>query len=298
MTTNHPAPNRRIAFGMLLAAAAGFLWGSMSVAAQFLMQNGTFPVNDLVSLRLLGAGLMLLAWEAFVLRGRMFGLVKTYAAPLLVYGIGMLAIQWTFFKSINVSNAATATLMVAFGPLFVTGWTAFTEGRAIRAKEWLALALAASGVFLIVTKGNFNTLDMSFEGALWGLASSAAGAFCTVQPKKILPYVPVGLLVGIGMTVGGGLLCLIDPPAVLTADWTPLSMLLYIYIALFGTVGAFCCYLKSLEFIPAPTTALLGSFEPLSALLLGTLLLGLAFGPMELLGAALILTMVAVLAKR
>ena len=100
------------------------------------------------------------------------------------------------------------------------------------------------------------------------------------------------------MTIGGGLLAVADPPAVTTLSWTLESTLLYGYIALFGTVGAFCCYLKSLEYIPAPTTALLGSFEPLTALLLGTLWLGLVFGPLEWLGAVLILVMVAVLARR
>lgn len=282
---------------MLLAAAAGVLWGSMSVAAQHLMQTGAFIVNDLVSFRMLGAGIVLLLWEALSLRGRFFALIRRFAAPFLVYGIGMLCIQWTFFEAISVSNAATAALMVTFGPLFVTGWTAFSERRSIRPREWLAIALAAAGVVLIVTKGDFSSLDMNAMGAFWGILSSASGAFCTVQPRRILPYIPVGLLVGIGMTIGGGLLTIIDPPNLGEIRWTLESALLYGYIALFGTVGAFCCYLKSLEFIPAPTTALLGSFEPLSALFLGTLLLGISFGPMELLGAALILTMVAVLAR-
>lgn len=281
---------------MTLAATAGFFWGSMGVAAQFLMQTGTFAVNDLVSMRLLGAGLVLLCWELARLRDRALPILKRFALPLVVYGLGMLGIQWTFFKAIDVSNAATATLMVAFGPLFVTSWTAFVERRAIRPLEWLAMAMAACGVTLVVTKGDFDALDMSWQGALWGLASSACGAFCTVQPKKILPHVPVGLLVGVGMTVGGGILALISPPALGSMHWTLEGILLYAYIALIGTVGAFCCYLKSLEYIPAPMTALLGSFEPLSALVLGTLLLGLAFGPLEWLGAALILAMVCVLA--
>ncbi len=170
-------PIRTRIFGMFLAAMAGFLWGSMSVAAQFLMQSGTFPVNDLVSMRLLGAGLMLLLWEAAVSRRPVVRLFLENWKPLLVYGCGMLVIQWTFFKSIQVSNAATAALMVTFGPLFVTGWTAFSEKRAVTLKEWICIGLAAAGVVLIVTKGDFDAVDMSFEGAFWGIMSSAAGSF-------------------------------------------------------------------------------------------------------------------------
>ncbi len=179
-------PIRTRIFGMFLAAMAGFLWGSMSVAAQFLMQSGTFPVNDLVSMRLLGAGLMLLLWEAAVSRSPVVRLFLENWKPLLVYGCGMLVIQWTFFKSIEVSNAATAALMVTFGPLFVTGWTAFSEKRAITLKEWVCIGLAAAGVVLIVTKGDFDAVDMSFEGAFWGIMSSAVGSFCTIQPRQVV----------------------------------------------------------------------------------------------------------------
>lgn len=291
-------PIRTRIFGMFLAAMAGFLWGSMSVAAQFLMQSGTFPVNDLVSMRLLGAGLMLLLWEAAVSRRPVVRLFLENWKPLLVYGCGMLVIQWTFFKSIQVSNAATAALMVTFGPLFVTGWTAFSEKRAVTLKEWVCIGLAAAGVVLIVTKGDFDAVDMSFEGAFWGIMSSAAGSFCTIQPRQVMKRVPVGVVVAVGMIVGGGLLTLIDPPAVTAIDWTVETTLLYGYVALFGTVGAFCCYLQSLKYVPAPTTSLLGNFEPLSALVLGILFLGLSFGPAELLGTALIFVMVGILATR
>ena len=59
--------------------------------------------------------------------------------------------------------------------------------------------------------------------------------------------VPVGVVVAVGMILGGGLLTLIDPPAVTAIDWTVETTLLYGYVALFGTVGAFCCYLQSLK---------------------------------------------------
>lgn len=52
--------------GILLASAAGVFWGAMGIAAQYLMQHCGFDVYDLVSLRLAGAGVMLLLFERFV----------------------------------------------------------------------------------------------------------------------------------------------------------------------------------------------------------------------------------------
>ena len=59
-----------------------------------------------------------------------------------------------------------------------------------------------------------------------------------------------------------------------------------------GTVAAFWCYLRSLAYISAPTTALLANFEPLTAVILGVLLLGLTLNAAELVGIALLAVMV------
>lgn len=54
--------------GILLASAAGVFWGSMSIAAQYLMESVSFDAIDLSALRLAGAGILLLALETFVLK--------------------------------------------------------------------------------------------------------------------------------------------------------------------------------------------------------------------------------------
>lgn len=285
--------------GVTLASLAGFFWGSMGIAAQYLMQQCAFDVMDLVSLRLAGAGVLLLAFMK--LRG------EEIVAPLLrdkcwvsilIYGLGMLGIQLTFFLSIAASNAATAALMVTTGSLFVTVWTAFSERRAITGREWICLALAIIGVGLIVTKGRLDVLDFSISGCLWGITSAVCGAFCTIQPRAILRRVPVGVVVGWGMTIGGFALSAICPPDVLAIDWTPVTTSLYLYIAVFGTVAAFCCYLGSLRYVPAPVTSLLAAFEPLSAVVLGVLLLGLSLNAIEVTGIGLIFVMVFLLSRR
>lgn len=167
--------------GILLASAAGVFWGSMSIAAQYLIESVSFDAIDLSALRLAGAGVLLLALETFVLREDIFAPFrdKTDRRDLIFYALGMLGILLTFFLSIRDANAATAALTVTTGPLFVTGWTAYSERRAITLDEWISIALAVGGVSLLVTKGDFSTLDFSPAGVLWGIASAACGAFCT-----------------------------------------------------------------------------------------------------------------------
>ena len=63
-----------------------------------------------------------------------------------------------------------------------------------------------------------------------------------------------------------------------------------VFVVVFGTVGAFWCYLSSTEFIPPALTSILASFEPLSAVVLCVLLLGTSFNYVECIGAALIIS--------
>ena len=237
--------------GILLASAAGVFWGSMSIAAQYLMESVSFDAVDLSALRLAGAGVLLLAVEALVAKKNVFTPLRDAKdrRDFILYALGMLGIQLTFFLSIRDANAATAALTVTTGPLFVTGWTASSEHRAITRYEWLSIALAVGGVSLLVTKGDFSTLDFSPAGVLWGIASAACGAFCTVQPKRMLTHLSVGVVVGWGMALGGAILCLINPPAVTEVEWNLVTTGLYFYIAAVGTVAAFWCYLRSLAYI-------------------------------------------------
>lgn len=290
--------NNRTLIGIVLAVLAGLCWGSMSVAAQYLMACVRFDATDLSTLRMLGAGLMLLAFER--LRGNRLSAIlgdRRNLRDLCFYSAGMLGIQWTFFLSIDAANAATAALMVTTGPLFVIGWTAWQTKRLPSLSAWTALALAAAGTTLIVTKGSFDALDFSPAGVLWGMTSAACGAFCTIQPKRLLERVSVGVVAGFGMTAGGVMLALISPPALSLSMWTPEVFGLYFYIAFVGTVLAFCFYLGSLAYVSASTTSLLGMFEPLSSVVLSAMILGLAMNSAEWIGTVLILLMTAILAR-
>ena len=113
----------RSVLGIALASAAGVFWGSMSIAAQYLMESVAFDAVDLTALRLTGAGVLLLALESFVLREDVFAPFRDGRdrRDLVFYALGMLGIQLAFFLSIREANAATAALTATTGPLFVTG---------------------------------------------------------------------------------------------------------------------------------------------------------------------------------
>jgi drug/metabolite transporter (DMT)-like permease len=62
-------------------------------------------------------------------------------------------------------------------------------------------------------------------------------------------------------------------------------------------VAAFGFYLGSIKYIQPAEASILGSVEPLAAILLSIIFLSASFGLMELLGTALIIGTVSLLAK-
>lgn len=156
-------------------------------------------------------------------------------------------------------------------------------------------ALAIIAVVLITTTGDFNSVSLSLTGVLWGLASSVAGAASNIQPNAVLKKIPVTIVVGGGMTVGGIVMSIFFPPwAIEEANWTTLSALFYAYI----TLVSFLLYVSSLKMISATSASLLSCFEPITAVVLSVALLGAPLTPAEGVGGVLVFAAVWLLASR
>ncbi|MCI5850140.1 MAG: DMT family transporter [Sutterellaceae bacterium] len=284
--------------GVALASFAGMCFGAMGVAAQLLFRYYRFTPGDLVSIRLVGAGvILLLACWIFTRENLVAPFLHSARniRDVLLVGAGFYLIQLTFFLSIDAGNAAIASLMVGFVPLFVILWLAVSARRRVKATELLCLALATAGVALLVTKGDFRSLDFSFLGTFWGIVSAGFGAFCTLMPRGLISRVGVGRAVGWGMVVGGLIGSIVRPPFGMDVDWSAGSVALYAFIVIFGTVLAFGCYLKSTELVPASVTSLLSCFEPLTSVVLTVILFSVPVNGWEMMGAVCVLANMVIL---
>ena len=161
----------------------------------------------------------------------------------------------------------------------------------------ICLVLAMLGVLLIITKGNWDTMDFSIAGVAWGLASAMLGAIGTIQPGRVVRKLTVFPVIGWAMTFSGAAACLYNNPFETNVIWNTMGIICYLHIVLCGTIVSFCCFLKSMEFIAPPIASMLTCFEPLSAVVLSVVLLGTTFGFTEAIGALCILATVFLLAR-
>lgn len=281
-----------------MALSSAIFWGISGTCAQFLFEKRGVNPAWLVSWRMVLGGLILVIFSILTEKKLAFSLwnkPKT-TIQLLLFGIlGMVAVQFTYFYSISLSNAATATILQYIGPIFVVAFYALKKRKWPVFAEYSALVLALSGTFLLVTHGSLSSLVISEDAVFWGILSALALAFYTIQPVGLLQKFSPAAVTGWGMLVGGISFSCYTQPWSVSGSWDTGTWLAFSYIVLFGTVTAFYFFLRSVTIIGATFASLLCSVEPLAAALTAVLWLNVTFSALDWLGTILILLTVIIL---
>ncbi|GFZ29837.1 permease [Clostridium zeae] len=278
--------------GFALVIFSTMMWGVSGTVAQYLFQQKGFSPEWLVVIRLLISGIVLLSFATF--RGnknvRKIWSSKYSIFNLICFGIiGMLGVQYTYFAAIKYGNAATATILQYLYPVIITFYMTIKTKRAPSLREAIVISLTIVGTFLIITKGNVSTLSISKLALFWGVTSAFAAAFYTLQPAYLLTRFDSITVVGWGMLIGGIGFSFIQKPWISTGQWSTSSILAVIFVVLFGTLIAFCCYLESLKYIKPIEVSILSSIEPLSAAILSIFWLNVNLGFIQWIGTGCII---------
>lgn len=295
---NQISISRSTLSGMLMAVGSAIFWGISGTCAQYLFEEKNQDPSWLVTWRMILAGVILVVFSLTQEKRNAFSIWKkpTTAIKLLLFSLlGMVAVQYTYFYSISLSNAATATILQYIGPVFVLAYYAVKDRRWPIMAEFGALFFALIGTFLLVTHGSLEELVISEKAFFWGILSALALAFYTIQPVGLLRTFSPAAVTGWGMLVGGIFFSLYTQPWTFHGIWDWGTVAAMSYIVLFGTVLAFYFFLRSVTLVGATTASLLCSVEPLAAALTAVFWLGVTFLAMDWLGTLFILMTVILL---
>lgn len=289
---------RWIGFVYILLGAS--FWGIGGTVAQYLFQYENVSVEWLVSFRLVVSGILLLIIAQIQNRKtnvfRIF-LNKHDTIQLLIFSLfGMLAVQYTYMESIHLGNAAVATLLQYLSPIYIILFLILKRTSSLKGRDIIAVLLAFTGTLLLLTNGEFNRLSVPTTAVLWGMLSGVTLAFYTLYPKQLLQKWGSTTVVAWGMFIGGVILSIFHPPwQVHLSDWTLVTGFCLFFVVIFGTMLAFWFYLESLAYLKPQETSVLGTVEPLTAIIASVLWLQIPFGSYQMIGTCFILMMVFVL---
>lgn len=287
--------------GFLLVITGAIFWGIGGTVAQKLFQQYKIDINWLVSIRLLIAGFSLLLVQFFWKdKGQIVGIwkQKSTSFQLIIFALfGMLAVQYTYMASIQHGNAAVATLLQYLAPTMIIIFLVFKKQTVLSKTDVIAILLALAGAFFLLTNGSFHQLSVPMPAIIWGVLSAVALAFYTLYAISLLKYYDSLVVVGWAMVIGGTALSFIHPPWKINLAQLPLEAYFYLFFVIFfGTMLAFWFYIESLNSLLPKETSLLGTLEPLAAVLATVFWLKESFGLYQWIGAACILGLVLVLA--
>ncbi|KUF31925.1 MULTISPECIES: DMT family transporter [Lysinibacillus] len=288
---------RNRTMGFLLVILGASFWGIGGTVAQRLFQQDDIEVGWLVSSRLLLAGLLLLAIYKITYRHDSIFVIwrtKQNAFKQILFSLlGMLAVQYTYMMSIAIGNSAVATLLQYLAPLFIMAYFLLTRQNPLTKQDGIAVTLTLVGTFLLLTNGSVSTLSVPFMAVLWGVLSGLSVAFYTLYAIPLLQQFHSLLVVGWSMIIGGAVMSIFHPPwAIDVSNWTFSTVAYFLFIIIFGTMLAFWFYIASLHYLSPKESSLLGSLEPLMAVITSVWWLKITFGGYQFIGTLLILLMI------
>jgi drug/metabolite transporter (DMT)-like permease len=296
-----PARRRHPRLGYAMAAVAAVLWGVNGAVSKTILATG-LSSERLAQLRSLGAAAGLVAILAVVAPGRL-RLTRRELPYVVTFGVGGLAfVQFFYFLAIHRLAIGIALLVEYLAPLLVALWARFVQHAQVRRRIWVALALALTGLGLIV--------DLFGGGAALssaGLAFALGGAFAYALYVLLAEHVvgnrdPVSLLawgflfasvfwavVVPWWSFPGHMLTLrADLGGHLAGHHLPV-WLLALWMILLGTIVPFFLLVSALRHVSATTAGIVAMLEPVVGALVGWLWLAETLDGVQLAGAVVVL---------
>lgn len=285
--------------GTFLTISGGILWGISGVCGQFLFQSKDVTASWLVPLRLVTAGFLLLCYYFIRDKGKAFDIWKTKRnrIDIIIYGLaGMMLCQYSYFQTIEWSNAGTATVIQYLGPALIVVWVCLQTKRLPEKKEVLGVILAVTGIFLIATHGNPTTLALSQKALIMGLISAVSVVIYTVKPARMQAEFDTPLILAWGMLIGGIALTIAFRPWNNKVIFDGETFTAFTFIILFGTMAGFSMYMTGVKMIGSVKASLYSCVEPVASMVLTAVWMKVSFTTPDLIGTAFVIATIIILA--
>lgn len=274
---------------MVFAAAAGF--GTIGVFGEAAAGLG-LPLRTLLPARFALATAAVFA----VARTRGWSLPAARRDRLAALALGVVYTLMTlaFFSSLRWLTAGLATLVLYTYPALVVLLSAPTLGESITRRTLAALVAATVGVALVAGTG---TAGAAPTGVALALCAAGFYAVYTAGSRYVVPRTTppaVMLCVLVGTTLSMGVYGVLAGEVVVPSGAEEWGVVLG--IAVLSTVLPHLLFYEGISRLEAGRVGVVSTVEPVTAVVLGALLLGERVTPVVVVGGALVLAGTALVA--
>lgn len=259
----------------LLACIAYLTWGINIVVGRYVA--GHVPPVALSYWRWGGAFLLILPFAWPYLK-RDWPTIRAHLPLLTVLSVtGTSAYNTMAYWGLQYTHALNGLLIQSTAPLIVAAWTFILFRDRLSRAQAFGIVVSILGVFVILTRGEIDTLrDIDFNrGDIWFFSALIVFAFYVALMKKRPEMHPISFL---AFTMGWGALWLTpfyvwEIASGRTAGLDPETILAMVFVIVFPSIVAYLCYNRAIELIGPnrvaglyPTIVLFGSVFAIGAL--------------------------------
>jgi drug/metabolite transporter (DMT)-like permease len=276
--------------GVAYIVASAVCFGAMAIMARFAYASGV-DTTTLLALRFGIAAALLLAIA--LARGETWPRGKTLAMLVALGAFGYGGQAFTFFTALTLVPAGLVALLLYLYPALVAVLSALLLHERLSAAKLLALAVALVGT--VLTIGPISSV--SPLGVALGIGAAAIYAVYIVAGSRLSARVAPRTMATVVIASAAAVFLVAAHIQGPTWPRTPAGWSAVLGIAIISTVAAIIFFFAGLERVGPTRAAVLSTVEPVCTVVLAAALLGETVAPSQLVGGALILTAVVLLAR-
>lgn len=285
--------------GIILTLLGATLWGVSGTSVQFVGNFRNMNLEWLLTMRLITAGLLTVLYGWIRQGNAVFNVFRNWrdTLGLVIFGVfGMALCQYTYFRSIVIAGAGIATVLQYLAPSMIIIYLLMRYGKRPSTGEIISVILALVGTICLMGNNGFSFESFRSDVLFWGLLSAVGVAVYSVSPVRLLATYGTIPIVGFGMLLSGLVAAALFQQPHSYATWDVWTVVGCFNVVFLGTIVSFNAYLEGVKRIGAVPGSILSSIEPISAAFFGWALLGNQFNWIGILGMAMIIATVIIIA--
>ena len=285
--------------GIILTLLGATLWGVSGTSVQFVGNFRNMNLEWLLTMRLITAGLLTVLYGWIRQGNTIFNIFRNWrdTLGLIIFGVfGMALCQYTYFRSIVIAGAGIATVLQYLAPSMIIIYLLMRYGKRPSTGEIISVILALAGTICLMGNNGFSFESFRSDVLFWGLLSAVGVAVYSVSPVRLLATYGTIPIVGFGMLLSGLVAAALFQQSHSYATWDVWTVVGCFNVVFLGTIVSFNAYLEGVKRIGAVSGSILSSIEPISAAFFGWALLGNQFNWVGILGMAMIIATVIIIA--
>lgn len=287
--------------GYLFIIAGTVFWGLSAIVAKIIFNQvdpSSSPVDPLilVQTRVSLSCCVMLAFFLLFNRPVLRIQLRDIHRVVLLGVLGIAGSNITYYVAIQQMNVSTAILMQYTAPLLVLAYAMLTKEELLSPLKIAAAFLSIIGCFFAVGGTELSFSHIGGLGLIAGVGASVCWAFTNIYLRHLLKNYSVWTVLVFSFLAASVFWLFVNPPwKVVDAQYSTKQWVHFLGFAMISILIPHSLYFAGVRYITASRAIITASFEPIVAIVGSFMILGEMLSPVQILGAIVVITAIALL---